>query len=48
LSENTVKYHMGGIVRCLHQKNREQVIAYAVSTGLVGRGERRRKQSENV
>jgi two-component system NarL family response regulator len=39
LSENTVKYHMGGIVRRLHQKNREQVVAYAVSTGLVQRSE---------
>jgi two-component system NarL family response regulator len=35
LSENTVKYHMGGIIRCLHLKNREQVVAYALSTGLV-------------
>jgi two-component system NarL family response regulator len=39
LSENTVKYHMGGIVRRLNQKNREQVVAYAVSTGLVRRSE---------
>jgi hypothetical protein len=30
---------MGGIVRLLHQKNREQVVAYAISTGLVRRGE---------
>jgi DNA-binding NarL/FixJ family response regulator len=35
ISENTVKYHMGEIVRTLHLKNREQVIAYALSTGLV-------------
>ncbi len=39
LSENTVKYHMGGIVRRLHQKNREQVVAYAISTGLVRRSD---------
>ncbi len=48
LSENTVKYHMGGIVRCLHQKNREQVVAYAISTGLVRRGEFTRSQGEKV
>jgi DNA-binding NarL/FixJ family response regulator len=35
ISENTVKYHMGAIIRCLHVKNREQVVAYALSTGLV-------------
>ncbi len=48
LSENTVKYHMGGIVRSLHQKNREQVIAYAISTGLVRRSELPRGQDEKV
>jgi two-component system NarL family response regulator len=48
LSENTVKYHMGGIVRCLHQKNREQVVAYAISTGLVRRNESVRSQGENL
>lgn len=48
LSENTVKYHMGGIVRSLHQKNREQVVAYAISTGLVRRSEFIRVQDENV
>lgn len=47
LSENTVKYHMGGIVRCLHQKNREQVVAYAISTGLVRRNESVRSSGEN-
>jgi DNA-binding NarL/FixJ family response regulator len=35
LSENTVKYHMGEIVRALHLKNRNQAVAFAVSTGLV-------------
>jgi DNA-binding NarL/FixJ family response regulator len=35
ISENTVKYHMGEIVNRLHVKNREQVVAYAVRTGLV-------------
>jgi DNA-binding NarL/FixJ family response regulator len=48
LSENTVKYHMGGIVRSLHQKNREQVVAYAISTGLVRRTEYTRVQPKNV
>lgn len=35
LSEHTVKYHMGEILQCLHLKNREQVVAYALKTGLV-------------
>jgi DNA-binding NarL/FixJ family response regulator len=35
ISENTVKYHMGEIINRLHVKNREQVVAYAVRTGLV-------------
>lgn len=35
LSENTVKYHMGKIMQRLHVKNREQVVAYALRTGLV-------------
>jgi DNA-binding NarL/FixJ family response regulator len=35
LSENTVKYHMGEILDRLHLKNREQVVAYAVRSGLV-------------
>jgi two-component system NarL family response regulator len=48
LSENTVKYHMGGIVRLLHQKNREQVVAYAISTGLVRRSQIPRRQLEDT
>lgn len=35
LSEHTVKYHMGEILQRLHLKNREQVVAYALRTGLV-------------
>ncbi len=35
MSEHTVKYHMGEILARLHFKNREQVVAYAVRTGLV-------------
>lgn len=35
LSEHTVKYHMGEILHCLHLKNREQVVAHALKTGLV-------------
>jgi DNA-binding NarL/FixJ family response regulator len=35
ISENTVKYHMGEIINRLHVKNREQVVAFAVRTGLV-------------
>jgi DNA-binding NarL/FixJ family response regulator len=35
LSEHTVKYHMGAILQRLHLKNREQVVAYAVRSGLV-------------
>jgi len=34
ISENTVKYHMGEVLRRLHLKNREQVVAYARRTGL--------------
>lgn len=34
LSENTIKYHMGEILQRLHMKNREQVVAYALRTGL--------------
>jgi two-component system NarL family response regulator len=48
LSENTVKYHMGGIVRRLHQKNREQVVAYAIRTGLIQHSEMTRRQNENI
>jgi DNA-binding NarL/FixJ family response regulator len=39
LSEHTVKYHMGDILRRLHLKNREQVVVYAVRTGLVKKRE---------
>jgi DNA-binding NarL/FixJ family response regulator len=35
LSEHTVKYHMHEIMQRLQQKNREQVVAYAIRTGLV-------------
>jgi DNA-binding NarL/FixJ family response regulator len=35
LSEHTVKYHMREILERLHLKNREQVVAYALRTGLV-------------
>ncbi len=35
LSEHTVKYHMGEVLRRLHLKNREQVVAYALRSGLV-------------
>ncbi len=34
LSENTIKYHMGQILQRLHLKNREQVVAYALRSGL--------------
>jgi two-component system NarL family response regulator len=37
ISENTVKFHMGEILRRLHAKNRAQVAAYAIRTGLVQR-----------
>jgi DNA-binding NarL/FixJ family response regulator len=35
LTEHTIKYHMGDILRHLHLKNREQVVAYALRTGLI-------------
>lgn len=35
LSEHTIKYHMREIQRRLQLKNREQVVAYAIQTGLV-------------
>jgi two-component system NarL family response regulator len=34
ISERTVKYHMGEILKCLHLQNRAQVIAYAERMGL--------------
>lgn len=36
LSEHTIKYHMGQVLQRLHLKNREQVVAYALRTGLLG------------
>jgi DNA-binding NarL/FixJ family response regulator len=38
LSEHTIKYHMGEIMDCLHLKNREQVVSYAIRTGLIKGG----------
>jgi DNA-binding NarL/FixJ family response regulator len=35
MSEHTVKYHMREILHRLHLKNREQVVTYAMRTGLV-------------
>jgi DNA-binding NarL/FixJ family response regulator len=35
LTERTIKYHMGEILRQLHLKNRAQLIAYATRMGLV-------------
>jgi DNA-binding NarL/FixJ family response regulator len=35
LSEHTIKYHMGEILQRLHLKNREEMIVYALRTGLV-------------
>lgn len=37
VSENTVKYHMREVLQRLHAKNRAQVVAYALQTGLVVR-----------
>lgn len=34
LSERTIKYHMGEIVRALHLKNRAEVVAWAARSGL--------------
>lgn len=34
-SERTIKYHMGEIARTLRLKHREQVVTYALRTGLV-------------
>ncbi len=36
LSEHTVKYHMGEILDRLHLESREQVVAYALRSGLAG------------
>jgi DNA-binding NarL/FixJ family response regulator len=35
LTERTIKYHMGEILRRLHVRNRAEVIAYSIRTGLV-------------
>lgn len=40
VSENTVKYHLRNILNKLHLQNRAQVIAYALSHGLVEPPER--------
>lgn len=40
VSENTVKYHMGEILQRLHAKNREQVVAFALRSGLLRSQER--------
>jgi DNA-binding NarL/FixJ family response regulator len=37
LSEHTIKYHMGEMFQRLQLKNREQVVAYAMRSGLVSR-----------
>lgn len=34
ISERTVKYHMGEILKCLHLQNRAEVIAYSARMGL--------------
>jgi DNA-binding NarL/FixJ family response regulator len=36
LSERTIKYHIGEILKRLHLKNRAQLVAYAVKMGWVG------------
>ncbi len=36
LSERTIKYHMGQILKRLHLKNRAQVVDYVRRTGLAG------------
>lgn len=35
ISENTVKYHLRNIMEKLHLRNRSQIVAYAMSKGLV-------------
>jgi DNA-binding NarL/FixJ family response regulator len=35
VSEHTIKYHMGEVLQRLHLKNREQVVTYALRTGLI-------------
>jgi two-component system NarL family response regulator len=41
ITEHTVKYHMGEVLRRLHLRNREQVVAYALRSGLIRGGGRR-------
>ncbi len=36
ISERTVKYHMAQVLRRLHLRNREQVVAWALRSGLLG------------
>ncbi len=38
ITERTVRYHMSQILRRLHLRNREQVVAWAVRSGLLGNG----------
>jgi two-component system NarL family response regulator len=38
LSEHTIKYHMGEVLQRLHLKNRDEVMAYALRTGLFREG----------
>ncbi|MGE5224430.1 MAG: response regulator transcription factor, partial [Omnitrophica WOR_2 bacterium] len=37
LSEHTIKYHIGEIMKRLHLKNRSQVLAYAARSGLLNK-----------
>jgi DNA-binding NarL/FixJ family response regulator len=39
VSENTVKFHMKNILQKLHARNRAEVVAFALRSGLVPRGE---------
>lgn len=38
ITENTVKHHLKHILEKLHLRNRAQVVAYALQTGLVAQG----------
>ena len=35
VSENTVKFHMKNILQKLHARNRAEVVAFALKSGLV-------------
>ena len=35
ISENTVKFHMKNILQKLHARNRAEVVAYALRSGLI-------------